>query len=373
MAGTYEVWLTNDYGVRIAPLDDILQLEASHEPGKIGSFRGVFRTALPIEYIQPDYMVQIWRAPEGGRPFMWRPYFIRKWRLETFGSDTVLTTTGVCPNDLLRRRIIAAFAGAAQSEKTDYADDMAKEVVTESLADGVAPTPDAGTRVWANLSIAADLSLGPTITKGFSFDQLLTLDGGGALPAIAEAAREAGTEVFYDIVVLNVTPVHIDFQFRTYTGQPGNDVSNEVVFDNQRGNLESSFIEYDYTEEVNYVYAAGQGLEAEREIVQVYDSVRYLRSQWSRCEAHADARNETGDGVREAGRVRLYEGSPILRLGGNPIDTEGTRFGRDWKCGDKVTGRFYGVEFVSIVRAVAISYSPENGEVIMARIEHEES
>jgi hypothetical protein len=316
-------------------------------------------------------MIQIWRQPTGGRLKLWRVYFLRRWIFETLGSDDIVTIAGPDVNDLLRRRIVAAYSGSAQASKTDYADDMMKEIVTESIADGVAPTPTAGTRVWSDLSITSDVSLGPTITKSFPFKQLLNKSGQGVLPALAKAAKEAGTEVFFDIVSDVISSNSISFKFVTAINQPGQDVSDQVVFSQDSGNLRDPSLEYDYTEEANYVYAGGQNEGANRNVQQVYDSDRYSASQWARCEGFADARDQTtNNGVREAGRDELNNGRPRIRFRGSPIDTAGTRFGIDWDYGYKVQAKYVNIQFDSIVRAASLSVV-DGEETIETRLDFE--
>jgi hypothetical protein len=375
----YELWLTDDTGLRITDrrgrsyLKSFLNLTASRAVNAIGRFTLEVPAGFDDNLLKPDRMIQVWRAPTGGRLGLWRVYFLRRWIFETRGGEESVILSGPDTNDLLRRRIVAAYAASAQADKTDLADDMMKEIVTEAIADGVAPTPDAGSRVWSDLSIAGDLGDGPTITKGFSFDPLLTASGQGVLPALAKAARVAGTEVFFDIVPNVVSGSSITFQFRTYTGQPGQDVTGQgVLFDQQRGNMRNPRLEYDYTEEENYIYAAGQGVTDTRNVQQVYDSARDLASQWNRCEGHADARNQTADnGVREAGRAALEDGRPRIRFQAEPVDTTGTRFGRDWDFGYKVRSRYRNVEFDTIIRAVTISVDGNGTEDVRARLEHE--
>jgi hypothetical protein len=57
---------------------------------------------------------------------------------------------------------------------------------------------------------------------------------------------------------------------------------------------------------------------------------------------------------------------------GRAIDTEGTRFGRDWNWGDKVTARFLSFEFEAIIRRLIIKLSSTGLETIDARIESEQ-
>ena len=366
-AGLYELRLTNDFGVKIQTVDDALWWTATRSdrvavPTMQVGLPNTFDTSL----LKPDYMIQLWRAPAGGQLGLWRPYLIRKWRYETFGAQQSLTVTGVDPKDLLRRRIVAAYSGVAQSAKTNFADDMLKEIVTESIADGVAPVPTAGTRVWADFTIAPGDSAGPTLTKAFAWRRLHRL-----LPLIQRAAKEAGTEVFFDVVPVNVSATSIAFEFRTFIGQPGADKTG-VVFAQEFGNMSDPFLEFDYTEEENYVYAGGQGQGAARITQQVSDAARYGVSKWARCEAFVNATQQTAvNGVRESGRAQLDLGKPRRRFGATPVDTRGTKFGRDWDYGDKVTARYRGFEFETIVRAVTLSVVNER-ETINGRLEFED-
>lgn len=368
MAGAYELYLTTDTGQRLTLLDNVVWFSATRLANGIGSFSMSLPQSFDTNLLTPDRMVQVWRAPEGGRLSLWRVYFVRKWRFMTQDSRQVLLIWGRDGNDLLRRRIVAAFTDEAQSEKTDFADDMMKEVVTESLADGVAPVPDAGTRAWAGLSVQADLGAGPTLTRSFAWQRLSRL-----MPAIGQAAREAGTEVFFDVVPAIVGSDSISFQFRTYTGQPGVDRTGlGVVFDQERGNLKNPYLEFDYTNEVNYVYSGGQGQESEREVQQVYDAARYNASQWNRCEGFINASSQAlPDAVREMGRSAVEAGRPRRRFGAEPVDTEGTRFGRDWDHGDKVRARYRGYEFDTIIRVTNVTVR-DGRETVTARLEYED-
>ena len=374
---TYEVYLTDDSGMRIAdvygrlPAGRILDFSASWADGQIGRFAGRFPGSFDDNLLKPDNMIQIWRRPNGGARSLYGAYLIRKWRFFTQGGDEYINVWGCDPKHLLWRRIVAAYANEAQSNKTDYADDMMKEIVTQSIADGVAPVPDAGTRIWADLSIQTDLSAGPTLTRAFAWQKLLTLSGGGVLPALQQASNIAGTEVFFDVRVKSVSSSAISFEFVTKTGQPGADVQ-DVVFAQQFGNLTDPFLEFDWTEEENYIYGAGQGLKDSRVVEQVYDAARYGASKWNRCEGVAEAGfQDAPNGVRESARARLREGRPIRRAGGVPVDTQKTRFGVDWSFGDKVTFRYRGYEFPAIIKAGAVSVDENGRESITARLEYE--
>ena len=367
---TYEIWMTNDAGVRLAQLDDILSFSASRVKNAIGYATLQVKPTFDTSLMSVDNIVQIWRAPTGGVLSLWRPYFVRKWKYATEGSTETLLISGPDVNDLLRRRLVAAYSGQAPSEKTDYADDMMKEIVTESMSDVLLPTPDAGTRAWDDLSVQADVSAGPLLTASIAWKRLLQKSGSGVLTDLAKASTVAGTEIFFDIAVSSVTSSSITLEFRTKTGQPGADLTTTgLVFDQERGNLSDAYLEYDYTNEVNYVYAGASGIAAMQDVQQIYDVVRYSASRWARCEGYADARSQTeSNGVREVGRGALENGKPIRRCGGVPLDVRGCRFGGDWNWGDKCRARYRGEEFDAIVTAVVLSVDDKSREKVQAKL-----
>lgn len=381
-ARAYELWMTDDYGLRLADNNgrSLLSTALWFRFWRVANGLGGFEMGLPKSFnpsfLTPDKGIQIWRAPKGGALSLWRSYLLRWWRFETADGLEMLTVKGPDVNDLLRRRIVVGYGGSSYTSKSDFADDMMKELVSESILDTPTPIPAAGTRIWADLSVAADLGDGPSINESFTpfNSQLLTPSGGGALAQVARASREAGVEVFFDVVPDVVSGSAITYEFRTNTGQPGQDLTSlGVLFDQERGNMKNPFLEYDYFNEANYVYGAGQGKGGARNVQQVSDSARYTASQWARCEAGADARNcSTDNCVREKARKIMEEGRPKRRFGAWPQDTVDSRFGIDWSFGDKVRARYSGIEFDAIVKSVVISVDRFGQEIIQARLDYED-
>jgi hypothetical protein len=369
MAGRYEIWLTDDAGVRIKLLDDFISASFTKEVNAIAPFSLSLKATFDIRMIKPDRMIQVWRAPGAGQLRLWQAYFVRGWQWATLNGEDVRYIFGSGPNDLLRRRIVAAYAETAQTDKTAAADDMMKEVVTESIADGVAPVPTAGTRVIP-LSVQVDSTDGPVITRAFAWQRLLLTSGGGAIGGTARAALEAGTEVFFAVVAIPATNA-ISFEFRTYTGQPGRDITKTgFTFDQDRGNMANPSWTYDATEEANYIYSGGKGAAAARHIEQVYDTARYGVSQWGRCEAFANANNtDVANAIREEGREKLETGRPVEKFSAIPVDTKGSRYGIHWNFGDRVLARYLGHEFETIVRAVTIILNERGKEDIRSRLD----
>lgn len=368
MAGSFELWLTSDSGARIAQLSTGLGLSASKIVNGIGQFTWVAPPSFDRTIVKPDQMFQLWYEPFGGVKKLWNIYFLRRFHYRSKGFEF----GGPDINGLLWRRIVAAYSGSSQAKKTSMeADDMMKEVVAESLLDTADPAPAFGTRAWVNLTIQADSTLGPVISKAFAFEKLCTFDGGGVLPALRGAAAEAGTEVFFAIQPKVVGSSSITFEFRTFINQPGQDVSDTVIFDEDSGNLLEPELEIDYSREENYIYATGQGVEETRNVQQVYDTARIGQSIWGRMEGEADSRTQdTSNAVTASGNSALWEGQPKTRFTGKLADTEGTAFVKHWDVGDKVKVKFPPIELTSIVRAATLSVDQDGRISVDARVDY---
>ena len=380
---TYELWLTNDRGRRLMPLNNLRTWAASRIINGVGAFSGVLRPPADLPSVQnyhyiernirKDWGVQVWRKARGPQ-HLWAVYFVTGWGWQQ-GDDgeEVFSLAGYDQNHLLTRRVVAAYADSAQAKMTNYADDMMKAVVTDSLQDDAAPTPTAGTRAWGDLTVQGNQSAGPSLTLAFAWRPLLTLSGGGVLTQIADAAREAGTEVFYRLALTNVSTSGVRYEFRTFIGQPGYNRTSgprKVTFDADAGTLADWALEYDYAEEVNYVYALGRGDKADRNVQQRYDATRYKASYWGRCEGIAEARMmETDASVQAAGDAVLTEGRPHARLIGTPVSRPGQEYGRHYEVGDKVLARAKGHTFDALVWSAVVSQDEDGRVSEMARLE----
>jgi len=134
--------------------------------------------------------------------------------------------------------------------------------------------------------------------------------------------------------------------------------------------LEASELVYDWTDEDNYIYSLGQGEDEFRDVVQAYDTTRVNISQYARSESYAYATfSSSPEAVEAAAKEALLDSRPRRVFSGQAIDTQGTRFGRDWNYGDRVTARFLGLEFESIIRQVIITLDSGGREIIDARLE----
>lgn len=362
----YEIWLTTDTGRRLTLLDQMFWLSYTRTVNGVGTFVVGLPPSINTSWIRKDRMMQIWRAPIGGRLTLFRAYFLTAWRYFTQGSVDLLTIRGVGMNHLLWRRHVAFAAGSSQATKTaKEADDLLKDVVSDNLIS--AGSPDYGSRGWNDLSTGADISQGPTLTNSFPWRRVIRV-----CRDISEASAVAGSRLYFDIAQRRIEEDSFRLEFRTYIGQPGRDLTSiGVVFDQERGNLESPFLDYDYTDEENYIYALGQGEGADREVQQVYDTARHDASRWGRCEGVVNANSQgLANGVREAGRARLKEKEPVRKMGGRIVDTAAFAFMKHWNWGDKVRARYRGIEFDAIIGSLQVYVNGDGEETIKGRLEY---
>lgn len=367
----YEFWITNDAGTRLAQITTGVECTVTRAVSDVGKFTlKIPISAIPLHLIRPDNMFQFWRASVGGQLKLWRVYFIRRWVFEMSGSDEYVTMAGPDTNELLRRRVVAAYQKSTQSKKTGLADNLMKAYLRDALSNAIPPTPTAGTRAWPNLTVQADVGLGPSVERSLPWHNLFTSASNGVIAVLAKTSREAGNEVFFDIVPKEVSNNRITFEFRTSINQPGADVTDSVTFDTLFGNMQNPKLEFDYSDEENYIYSIGQGEGIHQKVVQVYDAARYSQSLWGRCEGVADGSQEgTTAALTAAGRSAVSAGRPKISFTASALDTDATRFGLDWDVGYRVLAKYRGLEFKSLIRAVSIQIN-QGGETVQARLDY---
>jgi len=319
----------------------------------------LFTVANPAEY-----MIQVWRKAEGGTMRLFNNYLITGY--ERHANPTPngkIVLMGYDMNILLYRRIVAAYAGSANARITDYADDMIKGLMTDAMSDVIAPLPSAGTRAWANLSVSADDSLGPELTMDLEYEDLLTFSGGGAFKKIVNASREAGTDLFFDVWPNLLLENSINFVLNTHVNHFGNDLTDKVTFSIANSTIEDAVARYDYSKAKNYIYAGGQGKEAERTIAQAYDAAAYGRSIFARSEGFKDVPGVEDDSLQDAANAELVARRGVVEVKGKLVDTPDLRFGRDFDFGDTVTAVLWEDQYEAMISAVTVGM--QNGQELV--------
>jgi hypothetical protein len=367
MYDAYELWLNDPAGQRINLLDSAINWSLGCTLNNIGWWSITLPGTFDVDLLRIDSIVEFWRAPSGGKLKRQLSGFLRAIRFETNidGLDTTVIK-GPDVNELMARRIVAYAAGESEAIKTDNAGDIIKAIARENLG---ALAPAARDLTNAGFSVQNDLADGQSITKGFSWRQVFRV-----IQDISGASQGYGSGLYWAVVPTGVA----SFQLQTFADQPGMDRTfdsgSPVMFGVDWGNLASPTLELDYSEEITYVYGLGQGQESAREVVEIEDIPRSLRSPWGRREAYSDARNESSTaGVTAAARKRLREGEPRLYFTGELLDMPNSRYGLDWEFGDKVTVTYRGYQLDGVINAIRLDINSDGKESIQARLEVEDT
>ncbi|GAG44784.1 unnamed protein product, partial [marine sediment metagenome] len=204
-------------------------------------------------------------------------WFIRKFGFSGDFVRPLITIQAFDLNHLIDRRYIEYAAGTSYTNKTDFIDDMMKEIIDENAGPS-AVDADRDMSPW--LTIQADLSLAPSATKGFSWRKMLPV-----LQELAETSFENGTWLGFDIV----KSTNSISDFRTYIDQRGVDLTGKVVVSDLNGSLAKPNVVYDYSKEITEVTAAGRGEGLDRSTVSVVDPNRSIRSPLNRIEKATNA------------------------------------------------------------------------------------
>jgi hypothetical protein len=367
MSVQYEIWLFDPTGVPLALFTDGLEFKLAWAANGVGALTLMLPDSRPLAYYAIDSRIEVWRLVDGGsRQLVGETcWLVRKAEQKMQGGATEHVITALHANDLLRRRIVAYKAASAQASKTAVAaDNLLKAIMRENYG---ASATDAARDLSAWLSVAADLTLAPTVSKAFAWRKVYDV-----LLDVCQASwlNASPTPLYFDVVV----PTAGTLEFRTYVNQRGNDHSSTsaspVVFSPERGNLVNPSVATDNQNEANYVYVGGGGQEASRVVREVSDAARIGTSPLNRCEAFRDSRMDTDNTTLDnEGRAELRDRRPKTTFAGSILDTPAARFGIEWSWGDRVVAEYGDISYDCVINALGIGVA-EGRETITAKLEN---
>ena len=365
MRSRWEIWSSDSRGNRLKLSGNGGQFGVGRLLNGIGEWYLNLPSSFDMTLVPLDNMIEFWRAPENGPLSLFCVGFIKERERWTRGRRI----SGPDQNDILQTRIVAYAAGSTDSEITTNYDDMMKHVIRSNF--GTLATDTDRDLSGYNFTIEPDSAAAPSGTLAFSREN--TLD---TLIKIADASREAGTELYFDLVPVIQSDQSIGFNFRTYINQSGQDrtqdASNPTFFGEKYGNMLEAIVIEDANEEINDVYAGGQGEEASRTIVQAENLTRIGRSPWNRREGFVNYSNADSTGVLlAAAQAMITDKRPRKKFNGAIVDTPQARFGVDWGLGYRVTCDHDGEQFDALIKQVDLEVDNEN-ETITAKVEVEQ-
>ena len=330
----WQIRILDQDGALVAILDRYEEFHLIRQVNGVGSFGILLSGENPkADLFELDGQIEFWRRYQM-HDLDWYVEFggfyrDARWFLDD-QDNLQMEAIGLGWNHLLARRIIVG-AKAASWEKSDKAETIAKEIVTEQCVTRAA---------LHQFSVQADAANGPNVAMARHYRNVL------------EVCQEIASIGEGDFAVVNTAAA--TFQFRWYDGQLGTDRSATVIFATERGNMRRASLSLRRTPEISAVLAGGRELAEDRAQVWSTSAPRIAESNWNRLEAFRDSRMSPDADLPDEGLEMLEAGRPKFELNFEVIQTPSTLYGVDYFLGDLVTARFHGYEATRKVTKVVI-------------------
>lgn len=399
MSSSYEIWLTDDAGRKLALLNSLTNNNnlSFLAYTRALSYLGTINFGLPFRpfakkfnpWFRPDWRVEVWRSAGYGIPSRLEDvFFLRKPNVYTRSTDQMemIQFYGRNGVDLLNRRYVIQAGGTQWASKTDFADDMMKEIVSEQMLYGSALDETGvvdNTRAWPSgeFSVEAAVSAGPSVSLNFENKKVFDV-----LASIKEMTfqKNRSSPTTDKRVYFNVVPVPqsantnspVGWRFITRSGLYGIDRTQLLEFSRNNDNIGPISYTEDHLDEVNAVFVQGNGRGETQIVKEVVDTTRAQASRWNRCEGIHSASNLVEDtALQDAGESQLEKGRPkeglpveFLNSPGGP-NTPRSLYGIDWDLGDQLRVDAANKQFNAEVIVVYVSVNDQGDETITGRNE----
>jgi len=345
----WEAWLRNPAGDRVAVFESFPHLVINarvNAPGAYALELAGNDTRIPL--FELDGQLEFWRV-DTARSI---PRYLVFEGLhcdseDAYDADGIESyiSSGPGYNQLLRRRIIAAYSGSVEAAKDGPAETVIKDFVEEQCG------ATAGARAIAGLIV--DLPSGGTgnpvrLARAYRY----------VLDVCQEIAAIGGG----DFAVVGTGGA--TYQFQWYLGQLGADRSATVIFAIEWGNMGRPRLVRRRTNEVNAVLVGGQGDGVARTTVWRTDPTRIADSPINRRELFIDQRQDADtDGLNFTGDRALDDGQSPYQLTFDVLQVPSCLYGLHYFLGDLVTVKFK--TYSAVQEVVGLDFVVDgNGEQI---------
>jgi len=419
MSSSYELWLLDDSGKRILLLEEMAFFSYSRTVRGFGTllvgipYQAFREKIAPV--FEPDRRIQVWRSPAKGIPLREEQTYVLRmteiYKRETDGVE-IIRFYGRDAKDLLRRRIVIQAAGTDYTRKTDYVDDMMKEIVREQMLYGSALDETGvvdNTRAFPEdeFLVQGEVSLGPSVTATFAEREVLDIlkELQDASFQLNEDSSTINSRIYFDVItfdaqgrllmildedgnpildedgypILDEASPEISaeqgFKFVTFADLRGQDrTESALVFSVENDNLDGPDFRNDFTQEENSIIVKGFGRGDSRAFERVQDDARVGASRWNLCEGYEDASTEPDqDHLEDFGYARLHDGRPkedinavFLNVPGSE-DTPRSLYGVDWDLGDLLPVDYADKRFNVELMIVYVAVDQDGKETITGR------
>lgn len=354
----YTLYLTDSFGVPFADIDDLIETE-----GAGLQYTRAVNTITDLTLVLPDrysYIfknesrykdsrIEVWRRANNGVEYLdtQTVWFVRNIKKVVNEKGVLYFVVGAkSGNEILKRAIVAYAGQSAQAAKTGKIDDLMQLIVAENLGSSAS-----GSRNRAPyLSVANSPGNGTTTTREFAYANVADI-----LADLAQESLTTSVPVFFDVIYI---PESKTFEFRVFANQRGQDrtIFNPLTLSLGEG-LRSLQVEYDYTNEANYIYCGGSGEDSNRVVVEIFDNTAIGNSAIARRELFVNQSDTADTDALNAAAYTALQASTAKKTYTAQFD--GTYYGNKFQFGDKLYADFAGE--VVTARVDAISVSVERG------------
>jgi hypothetical protein len=347
MSGAYTVYLDTPLGVRLAVLP-FLKLTYTLAVNTIGTCEVVLPESVDAGLFRRDSRIEVWRSIDGGPEYLEadKHWLVRKiTRTIAANGSRTLTIGCVCPNDILRRRVVAYPANNANAPFALPADGVIRGLITTNIAGDINETRDVIPADLSSLFYAAgNASAGIAVAVQAARENVLE-----TCRDVCAAAADAGAYLAFD-TVWDGSRLAVN----TYIGQRGVDHRfpgglNPVILGPDFGTMTDVEITEDYTGEWTCVIVPSGPTTAT-------DDARVAASPFNHIEVVATGINTPVSGqLTSLVQNELRRGRPVRTIVGQIQDTPGTQYGKQWGWGDRVTVQVEGINYDARVDAVTVT------------------
>lgn len=319
---------------------------------------GALTLALPATFdaslLRLDGRIGVWRSINGAPPKLdgEAVFLIRRWVY----TEDATTVTAYHATDLIRRRIIAYYAGTAYSQKAAAAaGNQIKAFARQQLGAGIVTADRIGVETQADLSaclsIQPDLGDGVSVAAQDAYANLYDL-----IRDITDASTQAGTYATCEVVA----PTEATLELRTYATLRGVDhrasSSDPVILSQAAGSLANCQLTIDRSQEVTVAICGGSSEGTARLTATSIDTTRMGDSPFNRCEVFGDFTNISDSAtLQDKADALVRAGRPRIEFTADVVETSSATRGIHYDLGDLVTAEFRGQQYDCRLDVVSVT------------------
>lgn len=336
---TWELYVTDRTGVRQAVVDPYESAEVYGRVNDVSTWTVTLPTDTPAgQWFTTDTFARLEVVFDS---VVWRSGPVTHLERTVDLDGDSLTVAGVDDTVWLARRNAHPQPGTAAPPYSSSAYDVHTGPMSQVLAELVNVNAGPGavsSRRVPGLTVPTPAPSGPAVTVSARWQNLLTL--------AQDTARPAG--LIFDIVGL------------VFSAGPA--VDSGAVFSAGLETLAAWTLTADAAK-ANHVVTAGSGQLAARLILEQSDTTSV--GTWGRAESFLD-RRDTSDTTEltKSATEALAAGVTPVTVVFTPLDTDGQRFGHDWRLGDLVTVNAGGLTVHDQVREVHLALDEAGATVV---------